>query len=256
MRRGVRPARVWDGYFGNLIEAGQDLDWAGRWTEPFLDRLKAQGAERVLDLRFGTGADLVRLAEAGFDVTGLDFSNVALEQARARVGDRAQLVAADLAASLPFADEGFDAVMASVALHMFPDKVSVHGAGDSEQKRSPPRFRGVISLFGHASADLGEEIIVALNPLREKHVHVGATSTNSNLPANASTRHRHLFHKLHIVPVDGGLSAKVGPPINSLGIDRDGSSNRSRAHAERNGCPDEEREQQKDSGITDSKANR
>jgi ubiquinone/menaquinone biosynthesis C-methylase UbiE len=140
----------WDGYFSDLNGAGQDLDWAGQWTEPFLDRLKAQGAERLLDLGCGTGADVVRLVEAGFDVTGLDFSRVALERARARVGERAKLVAADLAAGLPFADESFDAVMANVALHMFPDRITRRVFNDVWRVTRP---RGLFVFHVNATED-------------------------------------------------------------------------------------------------------
>ncbi len=56
---------------------------------------------RAVDLGCGTGANVVHLAEAGFDVTGVDFSPVALRHARARaeqvgVADHCRFVEADL----------------------------------------------------------------------------------------------------------------------------------------------------------------
>jgi SAM-dependent methyltransferase len=55
----------------------------------------------VIDLGCGTGANVVFLAERGFDVTGVDFSPVALGRARARaeqagVAARCRFVEADL----------------------------------------------------------------------------------------------------------------------------------------------------------------
>ena len=42
---------------------------------------------RAVDLGCGTGANVVYLAEQGFDATGIDFSPVALDQARKRAAD-------------------------------------------------------------------------------------------------------------------------------------------------------------------------
>ncbi len=62
----------------------------------------AAGGPRALDIGCGSGADTVLLADHGFDVTGVDFSEVALAKARAAAGHRADLrfVQADLL-SLP-----------------------------------------------------------------------------------------------------------------------------------------------------------
>jgi len=40
-------AQYWDQYFLRLRESGDDLDWGGRWTEPFLAPLRAAGARSV-----------------------------------------------------------------------------------------------------------------------------------------------------------------------------------------------------------------
>jgi SAM-dependent methyltransferase len=48
----------------------------------------AAGGTRALDVGCGSGADSILLADNGFDVTGVDFSAVALDKARAAAGDR------------------------------------------------------------------------------------------------------------------------------------------------------------------------
>ncbi len=59
---------------------------------------------RAIDLGCGAGAVAIELAEAGFDVVGIDFSRVALRKARAAAttlglgGDRLRLVEGDLTA--------------------------------------------------------------------------------------------------------------------------------------------------------------
>lgn len=114
----------WDAYYRRLREAGADLDWRGRWTEPFVPLLRAAGARTVLELGCGTGNDALRLSGAGFEVTALDVSQEAIDQARAKAAPGVTYVVADVAEGLPFAPSTFDAVMANVALHMFSDAVT------------------------------------------------------------------------------------------------------------------------------------
>jgi SAM-dependent methyltransferase len=72
---------------------------------------------RAVDLGCGTGANVVHLAERGFEVTGVDFSRVALDKARARavgagVDAHVRLVEADLTAeTLPLPEHGFDLLL-------------------------------------------------------------------------------------------------------------------------------------------------
>jgi SAM-dependent methyltransferase len=68
---------------------------------------------RVLDLGVGTGRELGALQDAGYEVTGLDFSPAMLALC-ARRARPVELVPGDLWAPLPFADASFDAV---IALH-------------------------------------------------------------------------------------------------------------------------------------------
>lgn len=115
----------WDEYFAARLRAGTDLDWGGRWTEPFLTWLRSAGTRTVLELGCGTGNDAARLAELGYEVTGTDFSAEAIASASARFGDRGiAFEVVDMTEAMPFADEAFDAVMANVSLHMFSDEVT------------------------------------------------------------------------------------------------------------------------------------
>ncbi len=50
-------------------------------------RVTPQTHQTAIDLGCGTGANVVYLAEQGFDATGVDFSPVALDKARARAVD-------------------------------------------------------------------------------------------------------------------------------------------------------------------------
>jgi SAM-dependent methyltransferase len=114
----------WDRYFRSLRESGRDLDWDGRWVEPFLGPLNEISACTVLELGCGTGNDADRIARAGFDVTAVDLSAEAIEQARRKFSASVRFIVADVSSPLPFADESFDAVMSNVALHAFDDAVT------------------------------------------------------------------------------------------------------------------------------------
>ncbi len=59
--------------------------------------LSAEGLTGVLDAACGTGAHLVALEEAGFDVAGADISPRMVERARLRLGEGATLAVTDFA---------------------------------------------------------------------------------------------------------------------------------------------------------------
>lgn len=117
-------AEFWDQFFRQRLESGNDLDWEGLWTEPFLVPLQEAGVRTILELGCGTGNDAARLAAAGYSVTAIDLSGEAVDQARARYGAMARFAVADMTQRLPFPGGSFDAVMSNVAVHMFPDGVT------------------------------------------------------------------------------------------------------------------------------------
>ncbi len=72
---------------------------------------------RVLDAGCGSGPLFAALRDRGAIVTGFDKSAGMLEIARRRLGDDADLRVADLGHPLPFPDDAFDDVIASLVLH-------------------------------------------------------------------------------------------------------------------------------------------
>lgn len=71
---------------------------------------------RVLDVGCGTGMYLEAYADAGAVCTGIDLSPAMLGVASQRLGDRATLELGD-ATNMPFGDNSFDLVIASLFLH-------------------------------------------------------------------------------------------------------------------------------------------
>ena len=71
----------------------------------------------VADLGCGTGRNAVAMAEAGADVTAVDFSEGMLSQARGRPGaGRVRFVVRSLEEPLPLESDAFDRVLCSLAL--------------------------------------------------------------------------------------------------------------------------------------------
>ncbi|TVQ46064.1 MAG: class I SAM-dependent methyltransferase [Gloeocapsa sp. DLM2.Bin57] len=86
-----------------------------RFRSLALQGLSLTPSTQILDLCCGSGQTTAILADFSDHVTGLDISPVALERAKRRV-PQANYVEG-LAQSLPIADEQFDLVHTSVALH-------------------------------------------------------------------------------------------------------------------------------------------
>jgi ubiquinone/menaquinone biosynthesis C-methylase UbiE len=76
---------------------------------------------RILDAGCGSGALFAALRDRGAIVSGFDKSAGMLELARRRLGDDADLQVADLGGLLPFTDDTFDDVTASLVLHYLED---------------------------------------------------------------------------------------------------------------------------------------
>lgn len=70
----------------------------------------------VLDVGCGTGTGLAHYLEAGCAVHGVDVSPAMLDRARERLGEDADLRLTD-GDALPFDDDAFDLVMASMMIH-------------------------------------------------------------------------------------------------------------------------------------------
>lgn len=88
-------ARTPAGYVGDLAVraewdaryADQDRLWSGQPNGALLTEISGLRPGQVLDVGCGEGADAVWLAKAGWDVTGLEVSGVALERAAGHATD-------------------------------------------------------------------------------------------------------------------------------------------------------------------------
>jgi ubiquinone/menaquinone biosynthesis C-methylase UbiE len=76
---------------------------------------------RILDVGCGSGLLFAALRDRGALVRGFDSSAGMLELARQRLGDGADLRVAELGSTLPYPDDTFDDVVASLVLHYLED---------------------------------------------------------------------------------------------------------------------------------------
>jgi SAM-dependent methyltransferase len=98
---------------------------------------------RILDAGCGAGPLLAALRDRGAIVTGFDKSAGMLKLARRRLGDDADLRVARLGSPLPFPDDTFDDVTASLVLHYLED----WGAALAELRRVlKPGGRLIVSV--------------------------------------------------------------------------------------------------------------
>lgn len=112
------------------------------WTGKLLAEAQSAGLEgdRLLDVGCGTGLSFVALLDKGWKVTACDISPGMLEIARERVGDRAELLVADMrelpdlgefdlvwavndAANYVLSDEELRAALGSMERNLAPDGV-------------------------------------------------------------------------------------------------------------------------------------
>jgi 2-polyprenyl-3-methyl-5-hydroxy-6-metoxy-1,4-benzoquinol methylase len=79
--------------------AGRELVWTAEANRFLVQEVDGMAPGRALDLACGEGRNAVWLAERGWQVTGVDFSEVGLEKARQFADSRgvpAEWIAADL----------------------------------------------------------------------------------------------------------------------------------------------------------------
>ena len=152
-------AHVWDTKFRAILAVG-DPDRSSLWLEPLLPLLTRHGCHRVLDLGCGTGYDSLALARRGFEVAGIDYAEVAIDEAIRLAGAEGVSVdfrQGDIALPLPYADGAFDAVISNLVLHSFDDVVLARIFGEVDRCLGPG---GLFLFHANAMEDLEQRLSV------------------------------------------------------------------------------------------------
>src|ERR1700727_1054808 len=110
-----KGANDYDG-IAEAYSAGNEANLVNAYYErPAMLALAGDVAgRRILDAGCGSGPLLAALRDGGAILTGFDKSAGMIELARRRLGDDADLQVADLDIPLPFPDDAFDDVTASL----------------------------------------------------------------------------------------------------------------------------------------------
>jgi SAM-dependent methyltransferase len=206
-------ADFWDQFFRQRRESGDDLDWAGLWTRPFLIPLREASVRTILELGCGTGNDAARLAAEGYSVTAIDLSGEAIGQARARFGSMARFMVTDMTERLPFPDGDFDAVMSNVAMHMFPDGVTRAVFAEVGRLARP----GGLFLF-HVNALEDRPLRARWQPARELEPDYVAEESGQTMHFFSEAYLRELlggWRELHLAPVQVP-HRKTGAPFKQV----------------------------------------
>lgn len=103
---------------------------------------------RILDVACGTADQAVMLAQAGFEVSGLDLSPAMLRVARDKSFQEVTLFQGN-ARSLPFGPGSFDCVTISLALHEMAKKIRMEAAGEMLRVLKPG---GKLIVLDYASS--------------------------------------------------------------------------------------------------------
>jgi malonyl-CoA O-methyltransferase len=168
---------------------------------------------KVADLGCGTGRQTLKMAEHGAEVTGIDFSEGMLRQARAKTAaHKVRFIKHDLETELPFEAAAFDRVVSCLAL----DHVKNLGRLFAEMKQiCRPEGRIVISVMHPAmmlrgveahfhDPETGQEIqpssaghqisgyVVAANQAGLVFEHMSEHAVDARLAAQSERARRHL----------------------------------------------------------------
>ncbi|WP_342764362.1 methyltransferase domain-containing protein [Thermococcus sp. M36] len=125
----------------------------GRYRDRALELLDIRRGETVLEIGFGTGRALVKMAELVEDegrVYGIDISSGMLEVSRERLKkagllERAELYCGD-ASRLPYENEKFDAVFMSFTLELFDTPQIPEILAEIKRVLKPGGRLGVVSM--------------------------------------------------------------------------------------------------------------
>ena len=113
-------------FFSRFLHQANRLPSIVAAKSSIIEGLRLRGGERVLDVGCGMGADVFALAamvgESGH-VTGVDFSEALISEAKTRAAERSLAVSFEVAdaQSLPFAHASFDAVRTERMLMHVPN---------------------------------------------------------------------------------------------------------------------------------------
>ena len=123
----MRQEELW-----NALYSGNPATWRGNTVIP------VPNSGRALDLGCGNGKTVSTLLDAGYTVTGVDFSSVAIEQCRERFNESEFTVAS--VCNMPFGDGTFDYNTAVHVLEHLDDESLAKAVAEIRRVLRPSGF--------------------------------------------------------------------------------------------------------------------
>ncbi|MBR4879251.1 MAG: TIGR03905 family TSCPD domain-containing protein [Clostridia bacterium] len=125
-----RQQGKWDHSYMIMPEMfGEEISHPAQRT---LEIIKDKDAKNILELGFGQGRDTMHFAQNGYNVTGLDYSQVGLDATKTKaenlgLADKINLVKHDLREKFPLEDESFDVCYSHMLFNMaFTEEETIH----------------------------------------------------------------------------------------------------------------------------------
>jgi len=116
------PVADYDGFAAAYSASNENNLFNAYYARPEMIRLAGDVAGlEILDAGCGSGPLMEALRGKDAVVSGFDLSPAMVELARQRLGEDADVRVADLGAPLPYPDDTFDLVVASLSLHYVKD---------------------------------------------------------------------------------------------------------------------------------------
>jgi len=120
--KSAAPVADYDGFAAAYSASNENNLFNAYYARPEMIRLAGDVAGlKILDAGCGSGPLMEALRGKDAVVSGFDLSPAMVELARQRLGEDADVRVADLGAPLPYPDDTFDLVVASLSLHYVKD---------------------------------------------------------------------------------------------------------------------------------------
>ncbi len=125
VNKSAAPAADYDSFAAAYSASNENNLFNAHYARPEMIRLAGDVAGlEILDAGCGSGPLMEALRAQDAVVSGFDLSPAMVELARERLGADSDVRVADLGAPLPYSDEAFDLVVASLSLHYVEDWAS------------------------------------------------------------------------------------------------------------------------------------
>jgi len=119
-----------EGYWSRHLGQTEKMDlFEQLWITAHQDLIDSLPKGRVLDLGCGIGQNTAYFRQNGFEVISADLSQRALEELLRYIPD-ASVTCLDMRRPLPFEDQSFDVVFASLSIHYFDSETTCRLSGE------------------------------------------------------------------------------------------------------------------------------